>query len=102
LKNVLYFNSTGGSPFYSFRDVFGMSIPKLRGKNQYLHFAFRCVMHCLDWFGLVFMGYDFSPTHKNLHFTLLMDVNNDIGQLIIVEIQFVVYSNRSRQQSEMD
>ena len=31
-----------------------------------------------------------------------MDVNNDIGQLIIVEIQFVVYSNRSRQQSGMD
>ena len=60
IENVLYFHSTGGSPFYSFRDVFGMSIPKSRGKNQYLHFTFRCVMHCLDWFGLVFMGYNFT------------------------------------------
>lgn len=47
-----------------------------------------CVMHCLV---LVFAGRDFRPTQKNLHITLLIGGNNDIEQLNIVAIQWVLY-----------
>ena len=64
-----------------------MPITKSREKPIFCILNFICVMHCLD---LIFTGYDFRPTQKNLHIPLLMSGNNDIEQLNIVTIQLVL------------